>query len=175
MLIFRLSHPEGFGWFESTLLGYRTKLAVLLAIAFVLGNTITAFVNMCAGAAGGVYGAIKGYKPSFYYDIAPWRDPNWRTLVTNKLGASAPQNVMWLSDAVFEARQKAVEFMPEEQRSVALNELVRERMNAVTSDMEWRQWYDYFQRIVSDSRFEGMSRRCERDCTSTFRRRPCMF
>lgn len=152
MLIFQLSHPNAFSWYyRSTLFGYGTRLTLMFVIAFVVGNTITAALNFFAGAVGGVIGTLKRYKSSVEYDIAPWRDPRWRDLLAKRLGPElAPQNTPWISDEVFAARQKGIEFMLEEQRAAALNELVLERMRAISNDMEWRQWYDYYKRIVSE-------------------------
>jgi hypothetical protein len=44
LLVFEAAHPGSFVWFFGLgFVGYRTKLATILLVAFVLGNTLTAF------------------------------------------------------------------------------------------------------------------------------------
>jgi hypothetical protein len=150
MLIFQMSHRNAFSWYYSATLGYKTKLFLLFLVAFVVGNTVTAAVSFFAGAFGGVVGALRGYKSSVEYTVAPWRDARWRNLVVKRLGSDwAPQDIPWISDEIFAIKQQFIGFMPEEQRADALNQLVTARMQSVANDMEWRHWYEYFKQIVT--------------------------
>src|SRR5579863_1795028 len=64
-------------------LGYRTRVAVVVLVAFVVGFTMTTTLNALLGAIGGSIGSVS-YKPPHTHPIAPWRDPRWRRLVKNQ-------------------------------------------------------------------------------------------
>lgn len=147
MLIFRFSHPEAFSWFYSSAatLGYRTRITLLLMVALIIGHTLTSAINFCAGAIGGVIGSLTPYKPSDFYDIAPWRDPTWRALVSRRLGPEVvPGNIPWVSNTVLEQQKSALAFSPEADRTAALSQLMVDRMAAITNDTRWREWYSHY-------------------------------
>jgi hypothetical protein len=52
LLIFQAAHPYAFGWFVNlAFLGYKTKISLILLVAFVAGNTLTASLSSTVYAA----------------------------------------------------------------------------------------------------------------------------
>ncbi len=71
LLIFHVAAPGSFGWFFSLgFLGYRTKVALVVLTAFVVGNSMTRFLSGFLGAIGGAIGGAVGYKPPQSLEIA---------------------------------------------------------------------------------------------------------
>lgn len=124
LLIFQLAVPGSFGWlFTLGFLGYRTKLSLILLTAFIIGNSMTTFLNALLGAAGGAYGSWSArrqtYQPPHSYDIAPWRDQRWRVLLRKHLGAQAPNDTLLLREELFNLRRESINFLPEAERPSA--------------------------------------------------------
>jgi len=153
LLVFNQAAPGSLGWFFALgFLGYRTKLSLIVLAALVIGNTLTAFLTSVlrwvAGPVGFVLGLLDS-KPSHIYLTAPWRDPTWRTLARNRLGTQAPSDTHLMSEEAFDLRKKVIsEDLPEEQRPFALEELAKERLDAVKDDERWAEWYEHYHRIV---------------------------
>jgi hypothetical protein len=64
MLVFNLAAPGSFTWFFTMgFLGYKTKLGVTLLTAFVVGNSLTTFLNALLGGVGGYLGAKMAKEP----------------------------------------------------------------------------------------------------------------
>jgi len=149
LLIFEQATPGSFGWFFSLgFLGYKTKLSLIVLAAFVIGNTMGVFLNERVGWTIGYLIGNRLYTPSHSYDIAPWRDPTWRGLLKNRLGAQAPNDSRLMSQEIFDVRQKTLDHLPEVQRLSALADLATERMNAVIDDANWERLYDHYHQIV---------------------------
>ena len=152
LLIFELVAPGSFRWFFALgFLGYRTKLGLIILACFVVGNSMTAFLSGLLGGVGGAVGAVmaqRPYRPPHFYDVAPWRDSRWRTLVKNRLGAQAPNDTRLISQAVFDLRRKRVEYLPKEEQLAALAGLDLEKLKTEGDDGDWAQWYDHFHQIV---------------------------
>lgn len=152
LIIFQLAAPGSFDWFFALgFLGYRTKLTISVLTAFVVGYSMTTFLRALLGGAYGAYGAIvaqRPYKPPQSYAIAPWRDPRWRTVLRDHLGAQAPNDTSPILPDIFETRRKMVELLPQDQQPAALYELNSEKLRAEIDDLQWEQWYDYYHRIV---------------------------
>lgn len=150
--IFEVSHPGKVSWlFGCGFLGYRTKLALILLAALVVGNTMTAFLTFLLGAIGGAVGAalaLGPYRPPHSYDVAPWRDPTWRALVRKRLGEATPPDTVLMSKDNYDLRTKLIESMPEEQRHAAQAALMGEHFASVQNDARWANWYDYYHQIV---------------------------
>jgi hypothetical protein len=108
-------------------------------------------LNSLLGRVGWVVGFYLGdwlFKPSHAYDVAPWRNPTWRGLLKNRLGAQAPNDTFLMSQETFDLRQELLGHLPEEQRSPALLDLTMERMNTVMDDANWARLYDHYHQIV---------------------------
>jgi hypothetical protein len=152
LLIFHVAIPGSFGWFFALgFLGYKTKLGLIIMAAFVIGNSMTTFLNAFLGAIGGIIGTVLGwrpYKPSHSFDVAPWRDPRWRTLLKNHLGAQAPNDSHLMSQELFNLRRTMVEQLPTQDRFSALASLNLEKINTEKDDSEWANWYDHYHQIV---------------------------
>jgi hypothetical protein len=153
LLIFHRTHPGLFGWFLVLgFLGYKTKLSLVLFVAFVVGYSLTTFLNRFLGAFAGAIGgvvALRPYKPPHTYDVAPWRDPRWRALLKKRLGAEAPKDSALLKEDVYKMKCELVNLQPEQERPFALRALNSEKFNSEMDDAAWAQWYEqYHWRII---------------------------
>jgi hypothetical protein len=153
LMVFNQAHAGSLGWFFALgFLGYRTKLSLIVLVALVIGNTLTAFLTSVlrwvAGPIGFALGLLDS-KPAHLYLTPPWRDPTWRTLAGNRLGTQAPSDRHLMSQETFDLRKKVIsEDLPEEQRRSALEDLAKERLDAVKDDECWAAWYEHYHRIV---------------------------
>jgi hypothetical protein len=153
LLIFQLAVPGSFNWFFALgFLGYRTKLSLIVLVAFVVGNSVTTFLR---GSIGAMYGALdavyarrRPYTPPESYTIAPWRDPRWRTVLMRHLGTRAPKDTTPILPDILETRRKMAELLPSNEQPRALSELNSEKLAADMADLQWEQWYDHYHRIV---------------------------
>jgi hypothetical protein len=135
-------------WFLSLgLLGYRTKISALMVASFVIGFTMTTFLQALLGAVGGVIGAAT-YKPPHSYNIAPWRDPGWRALVKGKLGANCPNDTRPMSPVIFDLRTKIIGNLPNGQQPAETLKLHTQRLSAESDDLAWATWYDHYHKII---------------------------
>jgi hypothetical protein len=150
LLIYWLAVPGSFGWFFAMgFLGYKTKLGVVLLTAFIIGNSLTQFLSSILGAMGGVIGALQRYQPPNSYDVAPWRDPRWRTALKNHLQAQAPKDTQLISQRLYDMRKRVeVDSLPETQRPLALLKLEGAKLDSEIDDRNWADWYDHFHQIV---------------------------
>lgn len=98
LLIFGLAHPAAFNWFFVLgFLGYKTKLCLILLVAFVVGNSLTTFLERFLAAIGGAIGgaaASRPYQAPYSCNVAPWRDPSWRAILKKHFGAEARRTPM---------------------------------------------------------------------------------
>src|SRR5258705_12627328 len=86
---------------NSGFLGYRTSIALVLLLAFVIGNTLSTALAILLIVPTATLGAITyavrsrpSYQDRHAYDPAPWRDPNWRALAKKHLGDRAPNDTL---------------------------------------------------------------------------------
>jgi hypothetical protein len=152
LLIFEISHPRTFGWlFGSGFLGYRTKLTITLVAAFVVGNTMTAFLSGLLGALGGWIGSVMARRlnwPSSSYKVAPWREPRWRALLRKHLGAAIADDTLPMSQEIYDFRARLIEALPESERRTATVSLMTERNQTFLDDSLWKQRYDHYHEVV---------------------------
>lgn len=156
LLIFQLAAPGSFGWFFAMgFLGYRSKLAIILLVSFVVGYTLTSCLSsvllFLGGAIGGAMATSRPYKPPETYAAAPWRDPRWRTVLKLHLGKDAPNDTMLISADLFALREQMLNALPQRERDAALLELRGEKINAEIDDGKWAQWYDHFHQLAIQS------------------------
>lgn len=150
LLVFHLAKPWAFEWFfRLGFLGYNTKLALIIVTAFVIGISLTTFLNSFFGAIGGAIGGFT-YKYSSQYDIAPWRNPRWRKLVREHLGAKAPNDSHFIPWSIFEMKRDFIAHLPEAQQAQALNDLNAEKANSDIDDADWQQWYHHYRMVVRE-------------------------
>jgi hypothetical protein len=147
--IYSLAHPEIFHDFVATsAFGYRTKLAIALALSFVIGNTITLFVFALGGAIrGGIAGgmsALPSRNPPKAPQTVPWRDPMWRKLAKKYLEDSAPADTLPLSEDDFKSRSHGLSLLQANERAVKEKELNALRATLAMDDWEWSRWYAQF-------------------------------
>lgn len=128
-------------------IGYRTKITVLVLIAFVIGFTLTTFLQALLGGIGGAIGAA-AYKPPHTYTVAPWRDPRWRQLVKQKLGTNCPNDTRPISPPIFDLREKLIANLPPERRQEETLKLNQEKLSCESDDLAWTNWYDHYHKII---------------------------
>jgi hypothetical protein len=152
LLIFQLAYPGTFDWFFVLgFLGYKTKLCVMLLVAFVVGNSLTTFLDRFLGAIGGAIGGMaagRPYKSPHSYDVAPWRDPRWRAVLKKHLGAGAPKDTSIVWDELYKQRCAWVNLGPEQERPAALMALSSEKFNSEMDDDAWARWYNHYHWII---------------------------
>jgi hypothetical protein len=154
--IYQLAVPGSFGWFFTLgFLGYKTKIAIVLLSAFIIGNSMTQFLTSILGATGGVLGARKSlreaqkpYKPAHSYDVAPWRDLRWRIALKGHLGGQAPNDSRLVSQQILTLKHTAMDTLPEAERPGAHAKVESDRIQTEIDDGNWAQWYDHFHQIV---------------------------
>jgi hypothetical protein len=78
-------------------LGYATRVWLLIAISFMLGYTLSTVMSTVAGAVAGAIGALWGSfarnTHPYKYQVAPWRDRNWRAAYISRFGSDAPRDL----------------------------------------------------------------------------------
>ena len=155
LLIFQLAAPGSYDWFFAMgFLGYKTKLALIAVLAFVIGNTLTAFLTALLGGIGGAIGGLLArvpYKASSSYSVAPWRDPRWRGVLAKRLGAQAPKDTTLIGDELYKLRQAGVNLLPSNQQPAALYQLNNEKISVEMDDGNWAQWYYHYHTLVIQS------------------------
>jgi hypothetical protein len=128
----------------SPFLGYKTKLSIMLVLAFLIGNSITKLLARLAGAFGGAIGAISiGQSTQSTYDTAPWRDLRWRAAAKTYLGNIAPKDTFPMSESSFNLRLQLVQQTQGDQTD-RTDQLIRERLEYSFDDSEWASWYRQF-------------------------------
>jgi hypothetical protein len=77
-------------------------------------------------------------------EVAYWRDPNWRNLVTAYLGKAAPENLQAYYDlAEFERALEMVDHLPAAEQSRELNRIARrsDPFHLQNNDALWREYW----------------------------------
>ncbi len=155
--LFVLHRPAAFDWFFTLQsLGYNTKLAIVLLVAFVVGYTITTVLNIffggLGGAIGGALGSLLPVKLAHEYSTAPWRDRTWRSLVKKHLGAHAPTDSQLVMEPLYDLQLKMIEHLPLTEKLTKSQELVSAKLSAQRDDQDWNGWYDQYHRTVLEPR-----------------------
>ena len=136
-------------------LGYATKIWILIAISFALGYTLSTFINtavtVIAGAIGALWAAVAKGRHPYTYQVAPWRDPKWRTAYIGRFGSEAPPNLTLVLPAnaieVLRFSQTAPSVMGDQQQlaeqiTLNVNPGLTTAMDAIINDTEWRMCYE---------------------------------
>jgi hypothetical protein len=149
LLVFEVAAPGSFKWFFALgFLGYRAKLGVVLVTAFVIGNSMTTLLYKLLGSIGGAIGGYLGYKSPHSYDVAPWRDPGWRAVLKNYLGADAPNDTWPMRKDLYDFRVQQISAQPQDQQLGFLAALDLEKLKTERDDADWARWYDQYHRAV---------------------------
>ena len=142
ILVYCIAHPAAYYLIAGAAgIGYKTKISLVLALAFVIGNSLTVFATATLGAIGGIIGVSSTVKWPRVPETAPWRDPKWRKLAARYLGEHAPDDTQPLPDSQFNMKQTVIRGLPEVQQARALLDLAQRRMKLASDDSDWRQWY----------------------------------
>ena len=111
-------------------LRYSTKLALVLTVAFIVGNSITSFLYALAGGIGGAAGALRQRKiPGWPHgpETAPWRDPSWRKLAMQYLVQNSPKDTLPMSGKAFEMQRSSFARLESPFREQAELDLLNQR------------------------------------------------
>jgi len=136
-------------------LGYTTRIWLLIAICFALGYTLSTFIHTGLSAVAGATGALwvsfaRGRHP-YQYQIAPWRDLSWRAAYIRRFGSEAPKNLTLVLPAnaaeLLRLSQPLHANMADqqvlaEQITLQINSGLRDAIEAITNDTEWRMCYE---------------------------------
>jgi hypothetical protein len=105
LLVVALHRPDLWrGLWDLTYIGYQTKIAVLIFVAFVVGHTVNEMVDLMIRsvvsfkrgyeiAATATRTSVSGHTSPQEPEMSLWRKENWRKLLTAYLGSAAPDNV----------------------------------------------------------------------------------
>src|SRR5258708_2421427 len=148
LLIYQLAVPDSLTWFTNLgFFGYRTKIAILILVAFIVGYSMNTFLGSILGGIGG-YIVGGRFNPAERYEVAPWRDPRWRNLLKNQLGPAAPNDTVLIRQPIFEHRRSLIEHLPQHERMLANGALELEKINTVVDDGHWKELYDHYKHIL---------------------------
>lgn len=152
LLIFEASHAGCFDWFfVIPFIGYRTKLAVAMFVAFVVGYSVTALLGYTLAALGGMLGAVMPYVPPSSFAAAPWRDPKWRYALKRYLGPDAPEDTMLITPEGYSWREAFINASsPENQRQAQIAQLQADQFTSQSNDSRWADWYDQIDRTLRE-------------------------
>jgi hypothetical protein len=151
LCVFSLHRPHALeAVIYSGLIGYKTKVAIIGIIAFAAGYSATTLI---ASLIGGLIGGIQGFRktpfrPYDSFEVAPWRDPEWRTVVKSYLGQNAPPDTELLPEKTFELKIQSIQFLPPHERPEAEHRLRQEQLQAKLNDARWGAWYNHFHEVV---------------------------
>ena len=136
-------------------LGYATRLWLLIAICFTSGYTFSVFLNSFASAAAGAGGALWASfarnKHPYAYQVAPWRDPNWRAAYIKRFGSNAPKDTtLVLPGNAAELLRLSQPLPPNavdqqklaEQITLQINSELKTAVDAIINDTAWRMCYE---------------------------------
>jgi len=151
LYLYEVAHTGTAAWFFSlTVLGYKSKVALFLFAAFVLGYSLNKFLAAAFGAVGGAWGATKGLpvfdKHPYELSIAPWRDKRWRSAYARRFGEELPQDLLLLPKPLTDRLlQEVSNLRNDDELSGVLRSNAQEMLNAallaVENDKEWRSRY----------------------------------
>jgi len=136
-------------------LGYATRVWLLITICFALGYTLSTFLNTVlstvAGAIGALWASFTSARHPYRYQIAPWRDSNWRAAYICRFGSEAPRDLtLVLPGNAAELLRLSQPLPPNmadqqtlaEQITLQINSELKAAIDAITNDTEWRMCYE---------------------------------
>ncbi len=150
LLIYQSASGTGLQWlFDVGFLGYKTKLGLLIFIAFVIGHTITNFVREVLDDLLPILAELVGRMPwpskaSFQYENGPWRSVEWRNAIKGRLGSSAPDDLKFITQQMMAQELNLATSLPPEQQGLELLRISREQTASILNDMEWSALYSHY-------------------------------
>lgn len=175
LVLVEFAHPGiGARFFGIGFLGYRTKVAVALAFAFLVGNTLTALLTLILGVLFGVMVGMEmrsAHRSSVQdWQPTPWQDPRWRALAGRYLGADAPEDTRLEPRPAFDMRRKFQEGLPPKISSVSVEDMDRERSRLEVNDAKWAACTNTSTRSFCGANSARSTRMSARGSHSTLRR-----
>jgi hypothetical protein len=169
LVVLEMNAPGSFAhFFAIDFLGYRTKVGLILFVAFVLGNVLSILMSIIVGilfaAAARMVDARRSsekYQRAHAFDPVPWRDPSWRALAKKKLASQAPNDSVMEPRGAYDLRRQFQAALPEQLRTKPLQAMDEERNRLEAEDAAWAFWYQQFQDIViqeENESFDSMLR-----------------
>lgn len=131
-------------------LGYETKIAIVLLCTFSAGFVIQHVITRIGAGIGGFirgFGQWDEKREKLRDQPQPWRDPVWRALLKGYLGASAPEDIPYISEETHNQRLKIIsDFRPEgDDRVLEIANAFREKLNGEIADDQWSTWWEQLQ------------------------------
>lgn len=136
-------------------LGYATRVWLLIVVCFMLGYTLSSVlstvVSGVAGATGALWASFARTKHPYNYQIAPWRDPNWREAYISRFGADAPKDLTLILPGNAAELLRPTQPLPSdlgeqqklaEQLTLQINTGLKAAIDAIQNDTEWRMRYE---------------------------------
>lgn len=143
IFLYESSHTGTMEQFISmSLLGYKTKLTLIVIVAFLLGYSLNKLLAAVFGAFGGVVGGSSFSwlgKDPFNISVAPWRDKRWRAAYARRFEGDAPADLsLTPDDAGRKLKYEGPDSAELERFAADAFQVVTER---VLNDEEWRSRY----------------------------------
>lgn len=136
-------------------LGYATRVWLLIAVCFVLGYTLSSVLSTVvggvAGAIGALWASVARTKHPYEYQVAPWRDPNWRVAYISRFGSDAPKDLTLILPRDAAELLRLNQPLPPnladqqklaEQLTLQINAGLKAAIDAIQNDTEWRMRYE---------------------------------
>jgi len=145
LMLLVLHHPNlGTLVLSTTYLGYRTKIFLVIAAAMIAGWTATTaylgFIGFCEGALGPV---IQKWLQTGVPAVPPWRNKTWRALVTQYLGAAAPEDLDLISEDTLRIQIQTAEYTQDpRERFEEVQRLKNAKGKGDIVDHYWQSWWD---------------------------------
>lgn len=151
-------------------LGYATRIWLLVAICFTLGYSLSTVLKTVISAAAGALGALWASwarrRHPYNYQIAPWRDSNWRSAYKSRFGPDAPKDITLVLPLNAAQLLEMSQPLPPnlgnqqhlaEQITMQINSDLKAAIDAITNDIEWRMCYERIKlKVVFDQPLEAI-------------------
>jgi hypothetical protein len=142
LLVLVLNYPEAAlrAW-QVDYLDYRTKVAISLFGMFLSGWTLSTAFRAVEGIIGVLVGVFLGRKTRLDSGAKPWRDPNWRALLSQYLQHAAPEDIEPVSDEVLQYELAQAEEYPDPERLRRIIAAHQKKSTADLNEFRWAGWW----------------------------------
>jgi hypothetical protein len=141
-VVLGLHHPDWVKDFrDGNYLGYRTKVWLVVAVAFALGWSLTIiFLSVLEVIKWRIY---RNWPNQEWDNLRsnPWQQTHWRALVTAVYGKGAPEIVPFLRDDTVAFQIERANLLAEPERSRVTGEVRYNKLKGDINDGEWKSWW----------------------------------
>jgi hypothetical protein len=144
LTLFGIHHPDWAAYVRDiNYIGYRTKISLVVGAAFIAGWTVT---TVFMALVGGLYGVFQQRIVKWLYaedpQTPPWRNKNWRALVTQYLGSAAPEDLDLIGDDLLAIQVEVANCLPDPtERFRELYRVKSEKGKADIVENYWKSWW----------------------------------